>query len=200
MRFLDRSDRHVALGPTSQIVFVSTVSPSPIRGRRDRCRQFSYHADRHLDFPREFERRGSYPYRRFPLDAARSSWRPQYPALPNSYSLQMGTWALAAFYNQANNRLRLLFPLREPSVFSLDRGACAPFKSPSGYWPDRACNVGEEGRSGASHRAGSPKFVRRAREQALHRGTDRGWLCHSRQGQRTGRRVRLRGRCGGPFG
>ena len=44
----------------------------------------------------------------------------------------MGTWALAAFYDQENNRLRLRFPLRGPSVFSLDRGASAPLQFPSG--------------------------------------------------------------------
>jgi hypothetical protein len=44
----------------------------------------------------------------------------------------MGQWALAAFYDQANNRLRLRFPLRGPSVFSLDRGVCAPLQFPSG--------------------------------------------------------------------
>lgn len=44
----------------------------------------------------------------------------------------MGTWALAAFYDQENNRLCLRFPLRGPSVFSLDRGASAPLQFPSG--------------------------------------------------------------------
>jgi single-strand DNA-binding protein len=44
----------------------------------------------------------------------------------------MGKWALAAFYDQANNRLRLRFPLRGPSVFLLDRGVCTPLQFPSG--------------------------------------------------------------------
>jgi hypothetical protein len=44
----------------------------------------------------------------------------------------MGKWALAAFYDQANNRLRLRFPLRRPSVFWLDRGVCTPLQFPSG--------------------------------------------------------------------
>jgi len=50
------------------------------------------------------------------------------PAIP----APMGKWVLAAFYDQANNRLRLRFPLRGPSVFSLDRGARAPLQFPSG--------------------------------------------------------------------
>jgi hypothetical protein len=44
----------------------------------------------------------------------------------------MGNGRCAALYDQENNRLRLRFPLRGPSVFFLDRGACAPLKSPSG--------------------------------------------------------------------
>ena len=44
----------------------------------------------------------------------------------------MGKWALAALYDQANNRLRLRFPLRELSVFLLDRGVCTPLQFPSG--------------------------------------------------------------------
>src|SRR3546814_13907710 len=44
----------------------------------------------------------------------------------------MGKWALAAFYDQANNRLRLRFPLCGPSVFWLDRGVCTPLQFPSG--------------------------------------------------------------------
>jgi len=46
--------------------------------------------------------------------------------------VSMGKWALVAFYDQENNRLRLRFPLRGPSVFSLDRGVCAPLQIPSG--------------------------------------------------------------------
>src|SRR3546814_2186320 len=40
--------------------------------------------------------------------------------------------SLAAFYDQANNRLRLRFPLCGPSVFWLDRGVCTPLQFPSG--------------------------------------------------------------------
>ncbi|WP_155737977.1 hypothetical protein [Sphingobium yanoikuyae] len=54
--------------------------------------------------------------------------RPFRSAIPAS----MGKWALAAFYDQENNRLRLRFPLRGPSVFSLDRGVCTPLQFPSG--------------------------------------------------------------------
>lgn len=37
-----------------------------------------------------------------------------------------GNGRCATFYDQVNNRLRLRFPLRGPSVFSLDRDAFAP--------------------------------------------------------------------------